>query len=724
MSQIDTSMQAQIEDAAQEQVKDLPVSSAAWLAEIKAALKREKSWRKDAKAVLDRYRNEQNKSDVGNTGGFNILWSNTETLRNATYNQPPRPDVRQRWQSKDPLALACAQVLDRSLEYVLDVGNFHSAAIASVLDFFLPGRAVMRVRYEPEIAQQALPDGNFVDMVAGENIVFEPVSYKDFCHADAPSWNRVEWAAFRHWMTKADVKAYFPDVDADQLCYVEGAHEGRDEGTDYASQSSHDDGEHTDKDARAEIWEVWSRRDKLVLWVSKGLESALKYEEPPLDLENFYPCPAPMYAVPSPDSLMPATLYSQYEEQARELDVLTRRIEATGKIVKWRGLYAGSLGAEVERVLTTAGDGDLIPTEREEALIERGGFQGCLWLFPVKDAVETLSKLYEQREATKQTIYEITGISDILRGVSKASETATAQQIKAAWGSSRVDGYKREIQRFLADTLRLAAEIISETYQIQTLAEITGLNFPTAEQKAQAQAQLQAIDMQGQQAMQAAQMGNPDAQKAVEQLKGQKEQIQKLLDTPAWEDIQGVLQSDLQRSYKVEIETDSTIAPNQQQDLKDLSDTMQAIGGFGQVFLPGVQAGIIPADLFMEILRAIMQKTPLSNMLTDKFDEYMDQLGSSNPLQKQIDALKGELEQAKDERGLKEEALKLQGAEIQSREKIEGAKLQLEAQKLNLQGAEIAQKPQIEAMKAQNDLQKASMDAQAKAQQMAMPGLI
>jgi hypothetical protein len=356
--------------------------------------------------------------------------------------------------------------------------------------------------------------------------------------------------------------------------------------------------------------------------------------------------------------------------------------------------------------------------------MERGGLQGMMWLFPVKDAVETLSKLYEQREATKQTIYEITGISDILRGVSKASETATAQQIKAAWGSSRVDGYKREIQRFLADTLRLAAEIISETYQTKTLAEITGLQFPTAEQKAQAQAQLQQIDIQGQQAMQAAQMGNQDAQKAVEQLKAQKEQVQKFLETPAWEDIQGVLQSDLQRSYKVEIETDSTIAPNQQQYLKDLSDTMQAIGGFGQVFLPGVQAGIIPADLFMEILRCIMQKTPLSNMLTDKFDEYMEQLGSSNPLQKQIDALKGELEQAKDERGLKEEALKLQGAEIQSREKIEGAKLQLEAQKLNLQGTEIAQKPQIEAMKAQNDLQKASMDAQAKAQQMAMPGVM
>ena len=721
VSQIDMQAQAQLEDAAQEQVKDVPVSSEAWLAEIAAAQKREKNWRKDAKKALERYRNERGQADASTSqpvnGGYNILYSNTETLRNAVYNQAPRPDVRQRWQSKDPLALACAQVLDRSLEYVLDVGNFHTAATASVLDFLLPGRAVMRVRYEPEFAQQALPDGNFVDVVASENIVFEPVSYKDFVYADAPSWNRVDWCAFRHWMTKADVKKYFPGIDADQLVYVEGGHEGRNEGTDrQEAQRSGDNGQYTDRDARSEVWEVWDRRGGMVLWVSRGLESALKYEEPPLKLENFFPCAAPMFAVPSPYSLLPATLYSQYEEQADELDIITRRIEATAKIIKWRGAYASSMGTEVARVLNDAQDGELVPVENEAQIMERGGLDGAFWLFDVKAAAEVLGKLYEHREALKQAVYEITGISDILRGVTRASETATAQQIKAAWGSSRVDGYKREIQRFLADTLRIAAEIISETYQVTTLAEITGLTYPTAEDKANAQAQLQQVDAQGQQAEQAAQMGDQAAQQAVKQLQAQRDQLQKLLATPSWEDIQGVLQCDLQRSYKVEIETDSTIAPNQQQDLKNLSDTMQAIGGFGQVFLPGVQAGIIPPDLFMEILRAIMQKTPLSNVLTDKFDDFLDQLGCGNPLQKQIDQLKGELEQARDERGLKQEQLRLQGAEIQSRERLEGAKLQLEAQKLQLEGADLAQRPQLEAMKAQNDLQRAGMEAQAKAQ--------
>ena len=53
-------------------------------------------------------------------------------------------------------------------------------------------------------------------------------------------------------------------------------------------------------------------------------------------------------------------------------------------------------------------------------------------------AAAVLNFLYQQREQSKQAIYEITGISDIVRGASHSSETATAQQIKTEWGSLRI----------------------------------------------------------------------------------------------------------------------------------------------------------------------------------------------------------------------------------------------------------------------------------------------
>ena len=46
--------------------------------------------------------------------------------------------------------------------------------------------------------------------------------------------------------------------------------------------------------------------------------------------------------------------------------------------------------------------------------------------------------LYQQREQIKAVIYELTGLSDIARGASKASETLGAQQLKSQWGSIRL----------------------------------------------------------------------------------------------------------------------------------------------------------------------------------------------------------------------------------------------------------------------------------------------
>lgn len=686
----------QVEAEAQAEVKDVPVSAAAWLAEIAAAEKRERDWRKEAKKALDRYSNQDDAA-----GTFNILWSNTETIRNAVYNQPPSPDVRQRWDSKDPKALAVAQVLDRALEYVIDVGNFDDAARKAVMDMLLPGRAVMRVRYEPEFTRQAGPDGVFYDAVAKENVVFEPVGYRDFVHHDAPDWRRVEWVAFKHNMTKADVGAQFPDF-VDQLSYsnAETTEDGEQRHMEMEDAQSH-----TDMDARATVWEVWDRRSKTVIWVSKGVASALDRSAPPLDLAGFYPIAQPLLAISQPESLVPTTLYSQYEAQAAELDNISRRIENTAAIVKWRGLYDGSLGHELETFFDKAQDGDLVPTDATTILMERGGFQNAMWLFPVKEAVETLKTLYETREATKQTIYEITGISDIMRGVTQASETATAQQIKATWGSSRMDGYKREIQRFLAETIRIAAEILAETYQTETLAKITGLSFPSMQDKQQAQMQLQRGQQQGQQLQMAAQQ-DPKAQELLKALEGEMKKAQKVLEQPAWEELAEVMTNDLERSYKVDIETDSTITPNQQEDLKNLSETMQAIGLFGQQFLPGVQNGIVPPQMFVQILASIIRKTPLTNDLTPYFDDYLDQMGADNPLQKQIDGLKDELKQAKDEKAIKEQEIKLKAAEIQQRGLLEGERLKLDA-------VELQQRSMQEQNKIQAKFNEKLLDAQA-----------
>ena len=83
------------------------------------------------------------------------------------------------------------------------------------------------------------------------------------------------------------------------------------------------------------------------------------------------------------------------------------------------------------------------------------------------------------------------GISDILRGSTNASETATAQQIKSQWGSMRLKRIQADVANFIRDLIRLQAEIIGEQFQPETLKSMTGLQYPMMAEKQQAMLQYQ-----------------------------------------------------------------------------------------------------------------------------------------------------------------------------------------------------------------------------------------
>ena len=71
-----------------------------------AADKREAEWRKKSGKIWDRYRQKSVKQH-----SYNILWSNTETLRPSVYNSLPQPDVRRRFKDEDKLGKAVSEVI-------------------------------------------------------------------------------------------------------------------------------------------------------------------------------------------------------------------------------------------------------------------------------------------------------------------------------------------------------------------------------------------------------------------------------------------------------------------------------------------------------------------------------------------------------------------------------------------------------------------------------------
>jgi hypothetical protein len=455
---------------------------ARWIAELDLADEQEKSWRESAVKTIDRY---LDRADRGDEAAFNILYSNVQTMAPALYAKTPSPDIRRRYRDADPLGKDIAEVLERAASYTLDTQDFDHVINLAVMDMLLPGRAVTRVRYSPSFGAPAPTDeGSEVDenpseqslegyegvplhgqteqpteTLAFEDVEFEHVDWQDFRRGPGRRWDEVPWVAFRHRLTREQLEEINPEV-------------GKELPLDYTPEDT-EDRDNADSFKRATVWEIWCKESGRVKWVAKSYrEGYLDEQEPDIKLVDFFPIPRPLYAVEDSGSLVPVDEFQMYKDQAQELDRITLRITRIIEVLKVRGVA----DAKVSELwnMENAGDGEFVPAENLMALADKGGLAGAIWMYPVDTIVAVLRELYLQREQIKQTIYEIMGISDILRGATKSAETATAQSIKAQWGSQRLQKRQGEVQRYARDLIRIAVEIMAEKFQPMTLQLMTG----------------------------------------------------------------------------------------------------------------------------------------------------------------------------------------------------------------------------------------------------------
>lgn len=658
-----------------------------WIQEIELAEKREEDWRKSADKILDRYRQKDAKKH-----SFNILYSNTETLLPAVYNKPPKPDVRRRFKDSDPVAKAAAQMMERALEYSLDAGDWHQQFVACTLDMLLPGRAVARIRYVPSLSEVGTPvedeeaedseheaDEGSTEELEWQQVECEHVLWDDFLHGPGRTWEQVPWVAFRHRLTRDELVEKFGKV-------------GESVGLDKVSVDKKDDDDSSVSLYRtAEVWEIWCKDEKEVYFLAKNYrDKFLKTEEDPLRLQGFFPVPRPLYAFPDSADLTPVSLYSLYKEQAEELDRVTGRINRLVDALRARGVYDSVL-SEMPEVFR-AQDNDFIPLANASAMADRGGLEKAIWFMPITEIAGVLEKLYVQREQVKQTIYEITGISDILRGATQASETATAQQIKNQWGTLRLQRTQREVQRFIRDLLRLAGEVIGQEFLPETITAMTGVKLPSKADQMQAQMAAKQAQMMGQQ---------PPPQ------------LQQLLSMPSMDDAMALLKSDLERNFRVDIETDSTVADATADDMKGLADMLQAMQQTLQTMLPAVQAQAMPMDAVKGTLVAIVRRARLGIAVEDAIDQMQPPQQQPDPrvvAEQQKAQMQAQQAQADGERQMQLEQQKMQ-MEAQAKDREREHTAMIEKFKIE---SKAAMDERLAAQQQDFDRWKAQLDADTK----------
>jgi hypothetical protein len=601
-----------------------------------------KEWEGRAEKIVKRYRDDQ-RSRNNPQAKFNILWSNVQTITPAIFARLPRPDVSRRFRDNDPIGRVASMMLERALDYeITHYGDYKSAMNQTVQDRLLGGRGTAWVRYEPHIVGEEAGDDEpedgwqlteDTDDAETEGGIYredqERIEY-ECAPVDYVHWRDFGLTVARTW---EEVTAIWRKVYLGRPALVErfGEELGNKIPLDTKPETSKTFNEKMGEGAKeACIYEIWDKTSGEVIWLSKSMGEILDVKADPLKLENFWPCPKPLFSTLTTDSLIPIPDYVLYQDQARQLDTLADRIDGFIQALKVRGVYDASEPA-LGRLFTEGENNTLIPVKNWGAFAEKQGMQGAINLVDIAPIASALQMSYQAMDQVKGQIYEIMGIADIQRGQTDPNETLGAQIIKSNNAAGRLKTMQHAVVDFATELLSIKAQIICNHFTDDTIVKISGAQ--------QLSKQDQAL-------------------------------IPQALE---------LLRNEAAKNFRVEVTSDSMIFQDEQQEKADRMEFLQAMGQFFQQAVPMANAVPETTPMLMEMLKFAVTAFKAGKGLEGLIDETADKF------REQAKAAEGQPkpptpEQQKMQMQLQIEQAKLQAAQAEAQQKS-----QLEQQKMQMQ---------------------------------------
>jgi len=569
-----------------------------WLKRIASENKAHSDYRDKAKEAQEAYDDEKNKST------YPIFWSTIELLKGAIYARTPLPDVRKRNHGKSPSADKVAMAVEQSIAFFVDSGAIGNSFERCVSDFLVTGMGVAKAVLETKTAQIPVMIANVLtgqpEMVLDEQtgdpqteevIVSQVVGVehwpsKHFRWEPTSSWDKVSWICYDHYLTKKEIEKQF------NITKLVSPKDSGDSGGDESSERE------MDKYAKTYlVHEIWDHPAGKRLWLSSCHNDLLEIDDLPLDLVGKFPTPCPMMDGVKSDELIPDTYYRRISRRVSRLNVLTKRINALVDSIKDVGAYDASF-SELDRI-STLKDGERVPINNLIDRINqnssgRASFDAIVADVDNRPRAEVLRKMIETRQLEEDLFFKDTGISDIVRGVSNASETATAQSIKDNWANVRIGPRIKQVANYIRDMYRIMAEIIGNNLEPDQIVKSSGITDLTPEDFA-------------------------------------------------------MLKDDFMRTYVIDIETDATVAQNEGLERQQRLEALKTFTDYMNGMLPAVQNNSLPADLMKEMLLFVLGSYKSGRQLEDVVNALPDSLKQLQSLNQQNQQLQQQVSQAQEQ---------------------------------------------------------------------------
>lgn len=567
-----------------------------WLGRLRREKKAHKKFRDAARKSVRAYQLEGCEDDTpeDEKDGLPvepIWWSNTKITASAIFSRQPKPDVRRRITDRRAdknIALA----IERALSYQMDVTAFDDHSNRAVVEFLVAGLGQTRVYLDEE--REDVPMVNPVTMqpvldddgrpvmgsrVVGQKTPIEYVPWDLFAWEPCKDWEDCQWVDFKKWMSVEAIESEYR-VHVDERDKNPPGQSGRETNSDDRDGSKPGGG----YGALHLVHRIWDKRKREVLTIcstfSDQSRRLLRVEKDPYGLKGFFPCPRPMMMNLRSGKMLPKPEYSYIRGKCEQIDRLALRIAALIEQVKDVGFFDAEFAQELTDLMSVQADGARVPVVN---LIER--FKGptlnnVIITEEIRSKVEVIVQLVQERERAKQSLFELTGIADIIRGATKASETATAQQLKAQWANVRLTDKMREVSIHFRNVFRIQAELISEHFEPAQITAQTGIDI-----------------------------------------------------TP---EMHQVMKSDLGRCYAIDIESDSTIAQDEQAEREDRTNFIVAVTDYMAKIMPMTQQGIIPNDLANAMLLFYVGSFKHGRILEEQIEQLPDSQAQLQQMQQQI----------------------------------------------------------------------------------------
>ena len=484
-----------------------------WIGEINAAEKELTKFRRQGRKIVQQFRasdTDISGVDTSMERKYNLFPANVNILATSLMNQTPQPTVDREFKDPtDDIGRVACYIMERAIASHNN-RNFHTADMmkAVVQDMLVPGVGISWHTYYAEIEhhaaapiegqeqtpndptaglnldgseetepeKQSLAESLEYDEVVSEEVLDEYVYWEDLLWSPCRSYEELRWIARKTYLTR------------DQLVKRFGKEKGKKVPLDFKPQKNDNSVESKNMIMQqAVVYEIWDKPSEKVFWVSKGFDELLDEKDDFLELDDFFPCPVPLVSTVSNGTYIPVPDFHYAKDQYRELNDINTRISLLVRACRLVGAY-DKASPQLAAILSNAAENQLVPVDQWAAFAEKGGIKGVIDWVPLDMVVACIDQLLKNREDVKNQIYEITGMSDIIRGATKASETLGAQKIKTAYASMRIQQRQKNVVQYCSSVFDIQAQLMRKHFDIAEIAKLAQVDFMNEDQQVVQQA--------------------------------------------------------------------------------------------------------------------------------------------------------------------------------------------------------------------------------------------